>query len=89
MKSPAKLYLRVRLPDGSYPYLKAAYASNGRLRPHHAVHNGKVLPFPGSAYYLRYNHSANVSGSRLVMTHRLPLLHCNGRRLNFRPVFWA
>jgi integrase/recombinase XerD len=56
MKSPARLYLRVRLPDGSYPYLKAAYASNGRLRSHHAVHNGKVHPFPGSAYYLRYNH---------------------------------
>jgi hypothetical protein len=43
-------------PDDSYPYLKAAFASNGRLRPHHALRNGKVLSFPGSTYHLRYNH---------------------------------
>jgi hypothetical protein len=55
MQSPVKLYIRVRLPDGSYPYLKAAYASNGRIRPHHAIHNGKAVHFPGSAYYLRYH----------------------------------
>jgi hypothetical protein len=54
MKSPVKLYLRVRLPDGSYPYLKPAYASNGRIRPHCAIYNGKAVPFPGSTYYLRY-----------------------------------
>jgi integrase/recombinase XerD len=39
MKLPVQLYLRVRLPDGIYPYLKVAYASNGRIRPNHAVHN--------------------------------------------------
>jgi hypothetical protein len=61
MKSPAQLYLRVRLPDGSYPYLKATFASNGRLRPHHAIHNQKVVHFPGSAYYLRFQ----VNGKRV------------------------
>jgi integrase/recombinase XerD len=60
MKSPVKLYIRVRLPDGSYPYLKPAYASNGRLRPHHASHNGKATHFPGATYYLR----VSVDGKR-------------------------
>ena len=54
MKSPVRLYLRVRLPDGSYPYVAAVYASNGRLRPHTAVHQGKSLHCPASTYYLRY-----------------------------------
>jgi integrase/recombinase XerD len=31
MKSPVQLYLRVRLPDGTYPFLKAAFAGNRRL----------------------------------------------------------
>jgi integrase/recombinase XerD len=26
----------------------------GRIRPHHAIHNGKATHFPGSSYYLRY-----------------------------------
>jgi integrase/recombinase XerD len=46
--------LRVRLPDGSYPYLKPAYASNGRLRPHVAIRNGKATHFPDGTYYLRH-----------------------------------
>ncbi|RZU40028.1 tyrosine-type recombinase/integrase [Edaphobacter modestus] len=54
MKSPVQLYLRVRLPDGSYPYLRAAFAANGRLRPHHAIHSGRATEFPGASYHLRY-----------------------------------
>lgn len=54
MKSSVKLYLRVRLPDGTYPYLKPAYASNGRIKPHHAIRDGRVIHSPGSTYYLRY-----------------------------------
>jgi integrase/recombinase XerD len=61
MSSPVKLYLRVRLPDGSYPYLKAAYSSNGRLRPHHAISGGKAIHFPGSSYYLR----VSIDGRRI------------------------
>src|SRR5271154_3113658 len=54
MKSPVQLYLRVRLPNGKYPYLRAAYASNGRIRPNHAIHNGRAVEFPVAAYHLRY-----------------------------------
>lgn len=54
MKSPVQLYLRVRLPDGTHPYLKAAFAANGRLRPHHAIHSGRATEFPGASYHLRY-----------------------------------
>lgn len=54
MKSPVQLYLRVRFQDGTYPYLRAAYASNGRIRPDHAMHNGRATHFPGSSYYLRF-----------------------------------
>ena len=54
MKSPVQLYLRVRLPDGTYPYLKAAYTRNGRIRPHHAIQNLDAVHFPGSTYCLRF-----------------------------------
>lgn len=58
MKSPVQLYIRVRLPDGSYPYLRAAQASNGRIKPHHAIHGGRAVHFPGSSYYLRFQRNA-------------------------------
>jgi integrase/recombinase XerD len=61
VKSPVKLYLRVRLPDRTYPYLKAVFASNGRVRPHCAIHDGKPIHFPGSSYHLRYQ----VGGKRI------------------------
>ena len=54
MKSPVQLYLRVRLPNGKYPYLRAAYASNGRIRPNHAIQNGRAVDFPVAAYHLRF-----------------------------------
>jgi hypothetical protein len=54
MKSPVQLYLRVRLPNGTYPYLRAAYSSNGHIRPHHAMHKGRATHFRGSTYYLRH-----------------------------------
>lgn len=54
MKSPVKLYLRVRLPDDSYRYLKPAFANNGRIRPHHAIYRGKAIQFPSGTYQLRY-----------------------------------
>lgn len=53
MKSPVRLYLRIRLPDGSYPYVAAAYANNGRIRPRTAMHQGS-RHCPASTYYLRY-----------------------------------
>jgi integrase/recombinase XerD len=68
MKSPVQLYLRVRLPNGKYPYLRAAYASNGRIRPNHAVHNGRAVEFPAAAYHLRYwcdGKRVRGSGSRV------------------------
>jgi integrase/recombinase XerD len=61
MKSPVQMYLRVRLPDGTYPYLRAAYASNGHIRPNHAMHKGRAANFPGSTYYLRYQ----IKGKRV------------------------
>ena len=61
MKSPVKLYIRVRLPDGSHPYLKPVYASNGRIRAHYAVHDGKATHFPAASYHLRYP----VNGKRI------------------------
>jgi hypothetical protein len=60
MKSPVQLYLRVRLPNGTYPYLRAAYASNGHIRPYHAMHKGRATHFPGSTY-LRYQ----INGKRV------------------------
>jgi hypothetical protein len=59
MQSSVKLYIRVRLPDGSYPYLKPSYASNGRIKPHQALYNGRATHFPVSTYYLRYHLDGN------------------------------
>jgi integrase/recombinase XerD len=53
VKSPVKLYIRVRLPDGLYPYIKAAFGSNGRFRPHYAIHEGRAIHCPNGTYYLR------------------------------------
>ena len=33
MKMPVQLYIRVKLDDGSYPYLKAAMLPNGHVPP--------------------------------------------------------
>jgi len=60
MQSPVKLYLRVRFPDGSHPFLKAAFASNGRVRPGYAMHAGKAISFPSCSYYCATNQT--VSG---------------------------
>jgi integrase/recombinase XerD len=64
MQSPVKLYLRVRFPDGSHPFLKAAFASNGRVRPGYAMYAGKAISFPSCSYYLRYQ----SNGKRAAMS---------------------
>ena len=79
MKSLVQLYLRVRLPDGTYPYLKAAYASNGRIRPHQAIKNGKAVSFPGSTYYLRYHTLVTTRITRLKTILKRAKLFKEGR----------
>ncbi len=46
MKPLVRLDLRVRLPDGTYPYLKAAFASNGRIRPTRQSKIKRLARFP-------------------------------------------
>lgn len=48
-----QLYYRVRLPDGSYPYLKPASTTTGRIRPDYALIGGKPAHLPDGTYYLR------------------------------------
>jgi len=62
MKSPVvRLKLRVRLPDGSRPYLDPVRSANNQLKPGFAMHDGKPVHFPDGVYHLRY-----LKGSRRV-----------------------
>jgi hypothetical protein len=55
MKSPVQLYIRVRLDDGSYPYLKAAMLPNGHVRPGYAINAGRAVKVSNGVYQLRFN----------------------------------
>jgi integrase/recombinase XerD len=54
MRQPVQLYIRVRLDDGSYPYLKAVILKNGHVRHGYAVNAGREIKVPGGTYNLRY-----------------------------------
>jgi integrase/recombinase XerD len=55
MKVPVvRLKLRVRLPDGSRPYLDPIFAGNNKLRPGYASLDGKPGYFSDGVYHLRY-----------------------------------
>jgi integrase/recombinase XerD len=61
MPPVVRLKLRVRLPDGSRPYLDPVYSANNKLKPGYASLDGKPVHFPDSVYHLRY-----LKGSRRV-----------------------
>ena len=54
MKVPVQLYIRVKLGDGSYPYLRAAMLPNGHVRPSYAIHAGRTAKIDGGVYHLSY-----------------------------------
>lgn len=55
MKSPVvRLKIRVRLPDGSRPYLDPVLSTNKKLKPLFALVNGQPEHHPEGVYHLRY-----------------------------------
>ena len=55
MSAPCvSLILRARRPDGTRAHYTAVVSSNGRIKPHYGIVNGKATSLPGSTYYLRY-----------------------------------
>jgi len=55
VKSPVvRLKIRVRLPDGSRPYLDPVFSANNKLEPGYAQLNGAAVHFPAGVYHLRY-----------------------------------
>jgi integrase len=55
VKAPVvRLKIRVRLADGSRPYLDPVLSSNGKLKPLYAVVGGKPERRPEGSYFLRY-----------------------------------
>lgn len=63
MKSPVvRLKIRIRLPDGSRPYLDPVPSGNGKLKPLYALVDGKPEHHPEGCYFLRY---ANAEGKRV------------------------
>jgi hypothetical protein len=59
--SPVSLYLRVRSPEGGWLYARSVTAPNGRIRPLHALIDGKPVFRDEGVYYLRYN----LAGKRI------------------------
>ena len=53
MRDQVQLYIRVRLADGTHPYLRAAYARNGRIKPGFGMQAGRAVEFPACTYHLR------------------------------------
>ena len=45
--SPVSLYLRVRSAEGGWLYARSVTASNGRIRPLHALIDGKPVFYAG------------------------------------------
>jgi integrase/recombinase XerD len=55
VKSPkARLYIRVRRPDGKKPYLDPVWSRNRTLRQGYALVDGKPEAYPSGCYYLRF-----------------------------------
>lgn len=50
----ATLYIRITTADGKRRYCKAAYQSNGRLRPQYAMVNGEPEHHKDGVYYVRF-----------------------------------
>ena len=49
-----RLYIRVRLPNGSRPFLDPVFSANHKLREGWAVHQGTPQRFDDAVYHLRY-----------------------------------
>jgi len=62
MSASFSLYIRIRTAEG-HRYKKPVYASNHRLKPLHAVVDGKPEGHPEGTY-LRMSATASATGSR-------------------------
>jgi hypothetical protein len=62
--SPVSLYLRVRSPEGGWLYARSVTASNGRIRPLHALIDGKPVYRDEGVYHLRYSLDGKRRSSR-------------------------
>jgi integrase/recombinase XerD len=55
LKAPVvRLKIRVRLPDGSRPFLDPVFSGNGKLKPLYAVVDGTPEHHPEGSSFLRY-----------------------------------
>jgi integrase/recombinase XerD len=49
-----RIKIRVRLSDGTYPFLDPIESANGKLKPFYAIVDGKPEHHPEGTYFLRY-----------------------------------
>jgi hypothetical protein len=56
-QSKFTLYKYIKLADGSWRYCKAAFYSNGKIKPNHCIVGGKEEDHPEGSYYLYHNKS--------------------------------
>lgn len=57
-----RIKIRVRLVDGTYPFLDPVLSANGKLKPLYAIVDGQAEHHPEGSYFLRY---ADGSGKRI------------------------
>jgi integrase/recombinase XerD len=63
LKNPVvRLKIRVRLPDGSRPFLDPVPSGNSKLKPLHALVEGRPEHHPEGVYFLRF---ADAAGKRV------------------------
>jgi hypothetical protein len=53
-----RLYIRIRLANGSRSYVNPIYSANGKLKPFYATVDGKPEHHPEGVYHLRYRKDA-------------------------------
>jgi hypothetical protein len=49
-----RIKIRVRLSDGTYPFLDPVLSANGKVKPLYAIVDGKPEHHPEGSYFLRY-----------------------------------
>ncbi len=67
MKNPkVRIYIRVKLPDGSQPFLDPVWSANRQIKKGWAIIDGTPKHFPGAVYYLRYAREGKRVWERLT-----------------------
>jgi hypothetical protein len=69
-QSKFTLYKYIKLKDGSWRYCKAAFYSNGKIKPNRCIVGGKEEEHPEGAYYLYHKKQRILVGADALEAQR-------------------